>query len=388
MAFKKSLNGAFIVSGVAASTVGRIRGGVRWNAPALLWNSLLRKVVLWTAGGSLFLSLIMSLAELFSILWRFLAHNAPFLRILAWIGLGAPKHIAESLPVAFLFAIVFILSDWHANRELEAVFSAGISLQRLLLPVVAFSLFLCVFELVLTEYMSIPFLRARDTLQASSLQDSTTKNSIPGLIVEKGKYIYTFRYYDMKNQRLYNPSIIERNAQGDLVRRISAQNAHWDHGIWRFMDASIYTNEGALWKFVKTAEFTDPQLNESPSSFERPTMDVRLLSIQELSAQIQFLNSSGLPSTDAEVERQRRFSFSLTPLIVIGLAGAFIGRFKKSIFLLSMLSSLSSATFYYVAQMVASLAAKSRILSPTLAIWSVMCCFALISVVSYLSART
>jgi len=376
------------MSGAQASTLERFGGGVGWSAPALLWRSLLRKVALWTAGGSLFLSLVISLAELFSILWRFLAHDASLLSILAWVGLGAPKHIVESLPVAFLFAIVFILSDWHANRELEAVFSAGISLQRLLIPVVAFSLFLCAFELALTEYVSIPFLRARETLQSTTLQESTTKNSIPGLIVDKGAFIYTFRYYDMKNQRLYDPSIIERNAQGDLVRRISAQSARWDHGTWRFIDATVYTSKGASWKFAEIAEFTDPQLNEPPSSFERPAMDVRMLSIRELGAQIRFLNASGLPAADAEVERQRRYSFSLTPLIVIGLAGAFIGRFKKSIFLLSMLSSLSSATLYYVAQMVASLAAKSGMLSPTLAIWSVMCCFALVSIGSYLSART
>ncbi len=359
-----------------------------WRVSALLWGSLLRKVALWTAGGALFLSLVISLAELFSILWKFLAHDASLLNILAWIALGAPKHFLESLPVAFLFAIVFILSDWHANRELEAVFSAGISLQRLLIPVVALSLLLCVFELALTEYVSIPFLRDRETLQSLTLQESTTKNSIPGLIVDKGKYIYTFRYYDMKNQRLYDPSIIERNAEGDLVRRISAQNAHWDHGTWKFFDAAIYTNDGGSWAFTETADFSDPQLSEPPSSFERPAMDVRMLSIKELGAQITFLNSSGLPSTDAEVERQRRYSFSLTPLIVIGLAGAFIGRFKKSIFLLSMLFSLSSATLYYVAQMIASLAAKSGMLPPTLAIWSVMWCFAIVSIASYLSART
>lgn len=371
-----------------AQGVANERRRLIWHPPAILWNILLRKVALWTAGGALFLSLIISLAELFSILWRFLAHDAPMLGILAWVGLGAPRHVVEALPVAFLFANVFILSDWHANHELEAVFSAGISLQRLLIPLVVFSVALCAFEFGVTERLSIPFLRERVSLQASTLKESDSRNSIPGLIVDQGRYVYTFRYYDSKNQRLYDVSIIERNTQGDLVRRISAKNARWNEGLWQFMDASIYTNEGGSWRFAGVSDFSDPNLNEPPSSFERPAMDVKLLSIKELGAQIKFLRSAGLPSADAEVERQRRFSFSLTPLIVIGLAGAFIGRFKKSIFLMSMLFSLSSATLYYVAQMLASLAAKSGMLSPMLAIWSVMCCFAAISVASYLSART
>lgn len=376
MDFEKTLDGALSVSAAHASI------------PSILWGSLLKKVTLWTAGGTLFLSLIISLAELFSMLWRFLANDAPLLGILAWVGLGAPKHIVESLPVAFLFATVFILSDWHANRELEAVFSAGVSIQRLLLPLVALSVLLCVFEFEINERVSIPALRARASLQASALKESDSGNAIPGLIVEKGKYVYTFRYFDKKNLRLYDVSVIERNAERDLVRRVSAQSARWDEGEWRWTGATIYSKEGELWHLSEIADYTDPNLSEPPASFERPSEDVRMLSTGELTSQLKFLRSSGLPTAAADVERQRRYSFSLTPLIVIGLAGAFVGRFKKSIFLLSMLFSLSSATLYYVAQMLASLAAQSGMLSPGAAIWSVMCCFALFSLVSYLSART
>jgi len=43
---------------------------------------------------------------------------------------------------------------------------------------------------------------------------------------------------------------------------------------------------------------------------------------------------------------------------------------------------------YYVAQMLASLAAKARMSSAGLAIWSVMLLFAAASTVSYFKART
>ncbi|MCX8012934.1 MAG: LptF/LptG family permease, partial [Rectinema sp.] len=90
----------------------------------------------------------------------------------------------------------------------------------------------------------------------------------------------------------------------------------------------------------------------------------------------------------AEVELQRRLSFALTPLVVVGLAAVFAGRFRKSVFLLSLLASLSCATLYYVAQMIASLAARSRMVSPNLAVWGVMGLFSAISAVSYLKAKT
>jgi len=41
--------------------------------PIILWRALLGKVFIWTIGGTLFLSLVISLVELFSLLWKFLA---------------------------------------------------------------------------------------------------------------------------------------------------------------------------------------------------------------------------------------------------------------------------------------------------------------------------
>jgi len=84
----------------------------------------------------------------------------------------------------------------------------------------------------------------------------------------------------------------------------------------------------------------------------------------------------------------KRLSFSLTPLIVVGLATAFLGRFRRSVFLLSLICSLSTAIFYYVAQMLASLAAMSGIVSPVGGLWSVIAIFAIAAFISYLTAKT
>lgn len=363
------------------------RHGV-WGAPVILWKTFSKRILLWTAGGTLFLSLVISLAELFSLLWKFLARNASFLDILQWIGLGAPKHIVEALPVAFLFAIVFTLSNWHANNELEAVFSVGVSLQRFLLPLFALALVFCAAEFYIMDAISIPFLRIRNTLQSEILKESDSRYTVPGFIADKGRLVYTYRYFDEKRLRLYDISIIERDPQGHLVKKVSAQNASWEDGTWQFYNASVYQEKDGAWKYSRVAKLSDPAFAEPPAGFSRPTMDVRLLTTKELEDQIGFLKAAGLPSADADVEKQRRVSFSLTPLIVIGLAGVFAGRFKKSIFLLSMLFSLSSATLYYVAQMIASLAAKAGMASPILSIWSVVLGFALVSIASYLSART
>lgn len=356
--------------------------------PFLLWQELTFKVLLWTAGGTIFLSLVISLAELFSILWKFLARNASFINILQWISLGIPKHIVDAVPVAFLFAIVFILSEWHANNELEAVFSAGISLQRFVKPLLLVSVLLCAAEYFLSDQIAIPFLRERNALQSSVLGESGSRYAVPALMVDKGRKVYIYRYYDEKKERIYDVSVIERDDSGALLRKISAKYASFENGLWVFADASIYKNSHNVWEFAEAPQFSDPSFNEPPASFTKPTMDVRFMNNAELQAHIAFLKAAGLPVIDAEVEKQRRISFAFTPLVVVGLAAAFAGRFRKSIFLLSLLLSLSSATLYYVGQMLASLAAKAHMSSAALAIWSVMLLFSIASALSYIKART
>ncbi|MEJ5185025.1 MAG: LptF/LptG family permease, partial [Rectinemataceae bacterium] len=165
MAGEKNQNRTLVMNGksndAAAFQANRRKGGF----PLILWNSLWRQVGRWTAGSTIFLALILSLAELFSVLWKFLARNANILEIAAWVIYGMPGNIINVLPVGFLFALSFTLAEWHANHELAAVFSAGLSLQRFLAPVVLLALILCGTEFLVQDVAAIPLGRARNELR-------------------------------------------------------------------------------------------------------------------------------------------------------------------------------------------------------------------------------
>lgn len=359
-----------------------------YNLPLILWSRYTARILRWTGGGMLFLSLIISLAELFSLLWKFLAKNAALGSILEWVLMGIPKNAVDALPVALLFAIVFILSELHANNELEAIFGAGIALQRFLVPLAVLSVLLCAGEFLAGDLIAVPLLRQRSVLQTKLLEESDSRAAVPGLMVDNGKKIYVYNLFDRKSNRLVSVQAFERDGQGMLVKKAAAPSAQFEDGTWQFINATIYVRQGDGWVVKKEKRWSDPGFAEPPASFSRPAMDVRFMKYRELQNHIRFLYSAGLPAEEASVELQRRLSFALTPLVVVGLAAVFAGRFRKSVFLLSLLASLSCATLYYVAQMVASLAAKSKMISPALAVWGVMGLFGIISALSYFKART
>ncbi|HEY9054235.1 MAG TPA: LptF/LptG family permease, partial [Rectinemataceae bacterium] len=134
--------------------------------------------------------------------------------------------------------------------------------------------------------------------------------------------------------------------------------------------------------------YTDPILDEAPSSFSKLREKPQTMGTVELGAYAASLRESGLPSAEASTEYHKRLSFSLTPLIVCGLSIAFSGLFRKNTLLMSLLFSLSTATVYYVAQMLMAIAAKSGFIEPALAVWSVTLAFLAAAGWGFASARS
>ncbi|MCX7775221.1 MAG: LptF/LptG family permease [Spirochaetaceae bacterium] len=388
MAGEKNQNRTLVMNGksndAAAFQANRRKGGF----PLILWNSLWRQVGRWTAGSTIFLALILSLAELFSVLWKFLARNANILEIAAWVIYGMPGNIINVLPVGFLFALSFTLAEWHANHELAAVFSAGLSLQRFLAPVVLLALILCGTEFLVQDVAAIPLGRARNELRNRLLQETGSATVPPALMLRAGRLVYSYSFFDEKRQRLLNPVVVERDAEGKIIRRISAQEARHEEGIWIFLQGDIYTSTGQGWQWEPFDRWSDPLMNEPPSSFTKPTQDARQMRMGELRSFMDFLRQTGIPVVEAQVEYHRRFSFLLTPLVVVGLAAAFAGRYRRSTFLISLVLSLVTATMYYVGQMLASLAARALLIDPSLALWSVMILFSVVSLLAFAKAKT
>ncbi|MEJ5185024.1 MAG: LptF/LptG family permease, partial [Rectinemataceae bacterium] len=152
----------------------------------------------------------------------------------------------------------------------------------------------------------------------------------PALMLRAGRLVYSYSFFDEKRQRLLNPVVVERDAEGKIIRRISAQEARHEEGIWIFLQGDIYTSTGQGWQWEPFDRWSDPLMNEPPSSFTKPTQDARQMRMGELRSFMDFLRQTGIPVVEAQVEYHRRFSFLLTPLVVVGLAAAFAGRYRRS----------------------------------------------------------
>ena len=157
---------------------------------------------------------------------------------------------------------------------------------------------------------------------------------------------------------------------------------------WEIQSGRFFTWEGGNLVERFSSRETVPSLRLSPNAFKRRGKNVDELRLAEARMWIQTQRDAGLPYREDLTKYHERFSFALTPFIIVFVSSAIGGRFKKNILLMSLLVSLSVSVVYYVIQMVAGLMAYSGYLSPILGAWTGFLVFFVVGISLFRTSRT
>jgi lipopolysaccharide export system permease protein len=335
-------------------------------------------------------ALILELVDLFTNLWRYLAQDAPLISVLRVMWLYLPTAVANGLPIALLFAASFSLASLYANNELTVIFGSGVSLASFTIPLFAVALMLCAASFFFDDSVVLKTIKGKNELSQKLLNTKTSLNNPDVTVISRdGAVVYRAQFYDDPSATLTGVTVIERDPQGEPIARTESDTARWDGSHWVFGRVRRFTKaQDGTWTDLSYGSWTSDILNEKPDAFRSQNRDLDELSASELGEYVAFLRRAGLPFAAAEAERNKRYSFSFTPLVVILLAGASGGRFRKNVLLASLLTSLVGATMFYVAQMITMLLAKTGAIDPRLGAWSPLALFVVSGVLLFRTART
>jgi lipopolysaccharide export system permease protein len=347
-----------------------------------------------------FFVLIIQLMDLFGNLVRYLNLEVPFSRIAMVQFLFIPRAVSFALPVALLFAAAYTLGALYANNELIAVFGAGVSIRLFTAPLLLIGLFLSAGLFLFQEYIVIETYREKNELSRQLLNISRSfSNSNITVRSAAGDFVYSAEYYNDATEELSRLMIIQRDRRGNFLERVDAARASWSsrEGLWIIQDGTRYTmisDEGGSGQGAKEIEATsfetirDVRYSIGPERFRRSGESVDELRFDEAGEWVQALKESGQPYRQALTDYYGRFSFSLTPFIVLLLSSGLGGRFRKNILLMSLLVSLMASVVYYVTGMVMELLAGNAVVPPLVGAWSGVVLFTGIGTVLNRTART
>ncbi|MGL1891947.1 MAG: LptF/LptG family permease [Spirochaetaceae bacterium] len=359
-----------------------------------LHSMLLRLFIPIFFGALSFFVLLLEVIDLFVNISQYINEEVPLLIILQIVFFYIPKAINISLPMALLFSISYTMGNLYSNNELIAIFASGIKLLRFVYPLILIGLFLSIFGFYFDEKVVISTYSKKNDFQDRALSRvKSFDNNNVALTNRDRSIIYYIKYYNDKNQSLSDIIILERDVDNNFIRRIDSKSAIWNNDSWEFTNATVYKKQPEE-KFYTVKEYTnykDDKINLSPESFKDPVKDISEMNLKDSKKWIELLESTGKTQRALEdyMEYLKRYSMTLTPLIVAFLSCALGGKFKKNVLLMSLLSSLSISVCYYVFQlMTVELSLRIEYIPPLMGAWAPFILFSIIGLVQFYNAKT
>ena len=326
------------------------------------------KIALATA---LLASLILMGVDLFANLDSYMSHNVSFLKSMSITALYFPSAFLLAIGPSFLFAVSFHLSSMHSSNEILVVLDSGVSISRLVLPIIVMGFLVSGFHFALNEIVAIPLSNQKKVVTENITNSSSNGNNQNVALsdMQSGYMVYAGLYSDSE-QALYDVTLIQNDELSHLESRTDAYKAVYNPSkrTWTFQDAYIYypnQNGGVRVDYIDSLE--SPVLKLEPQLFRDISNEISSMSLRLARSylmRMKGLNPEGYASLATEY--YERILGCLTPLVMIIIACSITYRFKKNVLFFSLVGSICIAVVYYVVRMITIMLADQGIIAPML----------------------
>ncbi len=242
-----------------------------------------------------------------------------------------PLLISRVLGFAVLFAALFSIGLLSRNQEITALRASGLSLHRITLPLLLFSLVICVFTFFWNEALVPIFTRKSQTIYKTEIKRSQPKSLVgtKDIWLRGENSFISVSYFDSKKNVLEGVSLYLLGRDFSLSGLIEAPLARWNGTGWE-------AKKGTQWLFLSDGPEVQQKVDISLPLVETP-QDLKLLalapeefSFSELRKQIADLQAKGIDSKEYEVDIQTKMAIPLISPLLVFLAIPFALKYSSA----------------------------------------------------------
>jgi LPS export ABC transporter permease LptG/LPS export ABC transporter permease LptF len=242
-----------------------------------------------------------------------------------------PSMLYQIAPLAVLIGVLVTFGVLNRNSEIIAMKATGISLYRLVVPIVAISAILAL-SLFLFDEFYLPQANQRQEALRNIIKGKPPQTVLhpehnwifgqprPG---EPGRIFY-YQFFDRDRNEFGNLSIFEFDPSTfALSRRIFASRVFWDQttGTWHFQNGwqrdIEQTNITDYHEFKQTSF---AEIHEDPSYFQKESLQSQEMNFGQLHRYIGDLTQSGFDTMRLRVELWRKLAYPLIAVVMAVLA--------------------------------------------------------------------
>ena len=255
----------------------------------------------------------------------------------------APRRIMEVVPLASFLAIFFVLGRKVQNNELAAMQTAGISVYRLLIPILVFMLLACMAFAAFYNLVASPAYHRANQLQ-KKIRLRRSRN-----VVFKGQHnrLFYIQNLDLENKTIDRMTIYELDQNDEVTRQIFANSATWSPNQWHLSQGYVRRFDGAA--EVAYEPFVTKQIEraEEPGRFAGSNKHLRAMTISELREQIKYKQTAGQVTRREEVKLHHKMAYPFAAFVVILIGAPISIRFGRAGFFAGLLVAFFLVFMYW-----------------------------------------
>jgi LPS export ABC transporter permease LptG/LPS export ABC transporter permease LptF len=300
-------------------------------------------------------------------------------------------------PLAVLIAVLVTFGVLNRNSEIIAMKATGISLYRLVIPIVSISAILALSLFLFDQYYLPQANRKQEALR------NIIKGRPPQTVLhpehnwifgqphpgEPG-HIFYYQFFDAERNEFANLSVFEFDPSTfALTRRISAARVFWDPdtGSWHFQNGWQRDIQGAnVTEYRDFKQTSYSEIHEDPGYFKKESKQSQEMNFGQLDRYISDLSQSGFDTMRLRVQLWRKLAYPCIAVIMAVLAIPFALSMGRRGSLTGIAVAIAVALAYFVVDGLFGALGNVNYLPAELAAWSSDILFGLVG--GYLLLRT
>ncbi|MCH8298935.1 MAG: LptF/LptG family permease [Candidatus Marinimicrobia bacterium] len=287
--------------------------------------------------------------------------------------LNLPWLFNISLPIAVLLASVLTFTSLVKYNELVPMKSAGVSLYRLLIPMIFLGLSITAFSFYFGETVVIDSNRKRFEIARKYSLRGAKRQALRkfNLNFQEGPArnisIGVYKFSDLKGERIN----IQYFRNESLIKRIDAAEMKWDEEreLWLFSDVIVRNFKRGKEIVVKAAKLDTIILRLTPDALKKENRKPEEMSYWELGEFVKNLEANGIEARNWKVNHIFKISLAFSNFIVVLIGVPIAANKRRGGAAFGIGVALLISFFYYGFMKLGQTLAKQGVLEPLEGVW-------------------
>ncbi len=326
--------------------------------------------------------MLMLVFTFFELIGDILRNHIPLTTVGAYLAYLTPSMLYSIAPLAVLIAVLVTFGVLNRNSEIIAMKATGISLYRLVIPIVSISAILALSLFLFDEFYLPQANRRQEALRG------TIKGRPPQTFLHPEQKwifgqqepggpgrIFYYQFFDPDRNEFANLSVFEFDPHTfALSRRIFAASCFLGcrpQNSWRFQNGWERKLSGAnqteYREFINT---TFAEIREEPGYFKKESLQSQEMNFGQLDRYIRDLRQSGFDTMRLRVALWHKLAYPLVAIVMAVLAIPFALTMGRRGSLTGIAVAIAVALAYWVVDGLFGAMGNVNYLPAPLAAWS------------------